>query len=78
MFSLYTIGRLRGIAQRRGMRDRTPSERAADGREYRALVRENVGPSEVDIRAFTAQVIARKPVDRDLYNFACEVYQASK
>jgi len=45
-------------------------------REYRALVAEAVGPSPAALRAVVK--LARLNADRVLFNFACEVYQASK
>ena len=41
---------------------------------YRAIVLESRGPSKEQIQALASQLRH----DRDLFNFACEVYQASK
>ena len=43
--------------------------------EYWSLAREAVGPSEEELRALAAAAVQRR--DRDLYNFACDVFTAS-
>ena len=44
--------------------------------EYRALVGEAAGTPEAELRTVTGLAVARR--DRVLYNFACEINQASQ
>lgn len=44
--------------------------------EYRALVAEAAGTPEAELRAVARLAVARR--DRVLYNFACEISQASQ
>lgn len=74
-FNVDTVMRVRAAMWARrtvNPYDRKAANAAIDA--YRAIVLESRGPSEGEIRAFVATVHH----DRDLFNFACEVYQASK
>lgn len=70
-FSPETIAAVRTVLGRR-YRATTGAEGDAAIRDYNALVNASKGPSSAALRAF-----ASSGVDRDLYNFTCDVFYAS-
>lgn len=73
-FNVDTIMRVRAAMWRRrtvNPYDRKAANAAIDA--YRAIVIESRGPSKAETQAFMSKVHR----DRDLFNFAAEVYQAT-